>query len=112
VREFIRNYSVCQRNKIEHLHPAGLLQPLDVPHTNWADIAMDFLEGFPIAAGKPVVIEVMSQNWMMHCWASMGSLYRSTWLERRREPSSKIRQVEITYHPNLPYLEISYRIWR
>jgi hypothetical protein len=25
VREFIKRYTVCQRNKSEHLHPAGLL---------------------------------------------------------------------------------------
>lgn len=31
VREFIQSCVVCQRNKTDHLHPAGLLQPLDVP---------------------------------------------------------------------------------
>jgi hypothetical protein len=33
VREFVKGCSVCQHNKSEHLHPAGLLQPLDVPST-------------------------------------------------------------------------------
>ncbi|WVZ76339.1 hypothetical protein U9M48_024322 [Paspalum notatum var. saurae] len=45
--EFIRGCLVCQRNKTEHLHPAGLLQPLPVPTEIWSDIAMDFVEGFP-----------------------------------------------------------------
>ncbi|KAF8650207.1 hypothetical protein HU200_064063 [Digitaria exilis] len=31
VREFVRGYTTCQRNKSEHLHPTGLLQPLAVP---------------------------------------------------------------------------------
>ena len=31
VRDFIRSCSVCQQNKNEHVHPAGLLQPLPVP---------------------------------------------------------------------------------
>ncbi|CAL4917571.1 unnamed protein product [Urochloa decumbens] len=31
VRDFVRGFAVCQRNKTEHLHPAGLLQPLPVP---------------------------------------------------------------------------------
>jgi hypothetical protein len=31
VREFVKGCSVCQRNKTEHLHSAGLMQPLDVP---------------------------------------------------------------------------------
>jgi hypothetical protein len=32
VRNFMKGCFVCQRNKTEHHHPAGLLQPLDVPH--------------------------------------------------------------------------------
>jgi len=47
VREYIRGCLVCQRNKTEHLHPAGLLQPLDIPSMVWSDISMDFMEGFP-----------------------------------------------------------------
>jgi hypothetical protein len=31
VQNFVRACATCQRNKSEHLHPAGLLQPLDVP---------------------------------------------------------------------------------
>lgn len=46
VREFVRGCSVCQRNKSEHLHPAGLLQPLPVPSEVWAYISMDFIEAF------------------------------------------------------------------
>lgn len=30
VQEFLRTCT-CQRNKTTHLHPAGLLQPLEVP---------------------------------------------------------------------------------
>jgi len=52
VRDYIKGCAVCQRNKTEHLHPAGLLQPLEVPSSVWADIAMDFVEGFPRASGK------------------------------------------------------------
>lgn len=52
---------VCQRNKSEHLHPAGLMQHLDVPSSTWSDIAMDFVEGFPKVGGKSVVLTVVDR---------------------------------------------------
>jgi len=52
-------YAVCQRNKTEPLHPTGTLQLLDVPHAVWANIAMDFIEGFPKVDGKSVVLTVV-----------------------------------------------------
>jgi len=61
VREFIRWCLVCQRNKTEHLHPGGLLQPLDVPSMVWSDITMDFVEGFPKVGGKSVVLTVVDR---------------------------------------------------
>jgi hypothetical protein len=56
VKDFIKSCTVCQRNKSEHLHPAGLLQPLEPPGSVWADIAIDFVEGFPRVGGKSVVM--------------------------------------------------------
>jgi hypothetical protein len=44
VQEFVRACVVCQKNKREHLHPAGLLQPLGVPSTVWSDVTTDFME--------------------------------------------------------------------
>jgi hypothetical protein len=32
VRDYMRTCEVCQRNKTEHLHLVGLLQPLPIPH--------------------------------------------------------------------------------
>jgi hypothetical protein len=51
VRDFVRRCSACQRNKTEHLHPTGLLQPLTLPDAMWTDIAMDFIVGFPKVGG-------------------------------------------------------------
>jgi hypothetical protein len=59
VKEFVRNCATCQCYKGEHLHPAGLLQLLDVPSSIWADVAMDFVEGFPRVNGKTVVPTVV-----------------------------------------------------
>jgi hypothetical protein len=38
---------VCQRVKVEHQRPAGLLQPLKVPEWKWEEISMDFIVGLP-----------------------------------------------------------------
>jgi hypothetical protein len=51
VRDFMHVCATCQCNKTGHLHLAGLLRPLEVPSVVWADIAMDFIEGFPRQVG-------------------------------------------------------------
>ncbi|WVZ96604.1 hypothetical protein U9M48_042220 [Paspalum notatum var. saurae] len=61
VRDFVQACVTCQRNKTEHLHPAGLLQPLDVPTQVWSDIAMDFIEGLPKVHGKSVILTVVDR---------------------------------------------------
>ena len=61
VTDYVRSCVVCQRRKTEHLHPAGLLQPLELPSSVWADIAMDFVEGFPRIGGKTVVLTVVDR---------------------------------------------------
>ena len=61
VKEFIKGCSVCQRNKTEHLHPGGLLQPLSVPSEVWSDISMDFIEGFPKVGDKSVILTVIDR---------------------------------------------------
>ena len=38
----------CQQVKVEHQHPAGLLQPLPVPEWKWKVISMDFITGLPM----------------------------------------------------------------
>lgn len=61
VQEHVSACSVCQRNKTEALHPAGLLQPLEVPSQVWADISLDFIEGLPRVNGKSVILTVVDR---------------------------------------------------
>ena len=37
----------CQQIKVEHGHPAGLLQPLPVPKWKWEIVSLDFITGLP-----------------------------------------------------------------
>jgi hypothetical protein len=61
VLDFIRACVTCQRNKSEHLHPMGLLQPLDVPSIVWDNVAMDFMEGFPHINDKSIILTVVDR---------------------------------------------------
>ena len=61
IKEFVQGCAVCQKNKTEHLHPAGVLQPLPVPSEVWTDIAMDFIEEFPKVGGKSVILNVVDR---------------------------------------------------
>jgi hypothetical protein len=61
VRDYVCTCEVCQRNKTEHLHPLGLLQPLPIPHQVWSDIAMDFIEALPKVGGKFVILTVVDR---------------------------------------------------
>ena len=59
VGEFVRSCATCQRNKMETLHPASLLQPLPIPSCIWADVSLDFIEALPKVHGKSVLLTVV-----------------------------------------------------
>jgi transposase InsO family protein len=61
VSDFVQGCITCQRNKTEHLHPAGLLRPLPILMAVWSDVAMDFVEGLPRVAGKTVILTVVDR---------------------------------------------------
>ncbi|XP_024018502.1 uncharacterized protein LOC112090730 [Morus notabilis] len=45
--DYVSRCLTCQEVKAEHKHPAGELQPLDVPEWKWEHITMDFVVGLP-----------------------------------------------------------------
>jgi hypothetical protein len=61
VQEFVQSCEVGQRNKTEHLHLAGLLQPLPIPHQVWSDIVMDFIETLSRVRGKSILLIVVDR---------------------------------------------------
>jgi hypothetical protein len=75
VKDYVRSCVVCLRNKSKHLHPAGLLQPLELPSLVWADIAMDFMQGFPRVGGKSMVLAVVGRFSMYTHFILLGHPY-------------------------------------
>ena len=47
VASFVSKCLTCQRVKVEHHRPAGLLQSLPVTKWKWDHVTMDFVTGFP-----------------------------------------------------------------
>nr|KYP59641.1 Transposon Ty3-I Gag-Pol polyprotein [Cajanus cajan] len=52
VAQYIATCLICQKAKIEHQKPVGMLQPLDIPKWKWDSIAMDFVVGLPRTTHK------------------------------------------------------------
>jgi hypothetical protein len=75
VKDYVRSCVVCLHNKSKHLHPAGLLQPLELPSLVWADIAMDFMQGFPRVGGKSMVLAVVGRFSMYTHFILLGHPY-------------------------------------
>ena len=61
VLDYIKQCDVCQRYKIDHQKPAGLLQPLPIPTQVWTDISMDFIDSLLSSKGKTVLLVVVDQ---------------------------------------------------
>jgi hypothetical protein len=47
VAAHVAHCDICQRVKVEHQRPVGLLQHLKVPKWRWEEISMDFIVGLP-----------------------------------------------------------------
>jgi hypothetical protein len=47
ITEYVAICDSCQRIKVEHQRPAGLLQSLQIPQWKWDEIGMDFIVGSP-----------------------------------------------------------------
>ena len=48
VTQFVLKCLTCQKVKIEHQKPGGLLQSIEIPQWKWDDISVDLLGGLPM----------------------------------------------------------------
>ena len=44
---YVSKCLTCQKIKAEHRHPAGELQPIELPEWKWDEITMHFVVGLP-----------------------------------------------------------------
>ncbi|KAG9450237.1 hypothetical protein H6P81_010202 [Aristolochia fimbriata] len=51
VKQFVVACTICQKVKVDHSSPVGLLQPLPIPEQVWEDISIDFVDGLPPSGG-------------------------------------------------------------
>ncbi len=47
IANYIARCMECQRVKVEHRHPVGLLQPLLIPEWKWEVVTIDYITALP-----------------------------------------------------------------
>ena len=52
VSEFVTKCMMCQKVKVEHQVPLGLLHLIKIPEWKWDRITMDFVVGLPVTERK------------------------------------------------------------
>ncbi len=57
----VRQFQVCQTQKPSRQLPAGLLQPLPIPHRPWSHIAIDFITDLPKSNGHTIILTVIDR---------------------------------------------------
>ncbi|GMJ00914.1 hypothetical protein HRI_003760600 [Hibiscus trionum] len=61
VFQFVGNYQVCQRMKVDSLTLAGLFQPLLIPQQVFEDISLDFITRLPKSNGNESIMMVIDR---------------------------------------------------
>ena len=61
VELYVKTCLVCQQDKVEQSHPAGLLEPLPIPSRPWESVSMDFITCLPKSEGKGTIIVVVDR---------------------------------------------------
>jgi len=88
----------CEKAKVRHQRPSGLLQPLDIPQLKWDSIVMDFVTHLPRAvqshdAAWVIVDRVTKSTHFLHVnlrmsMAKLAQLYLKEIVRLHGVPSS------------------------
>nr|GEY20097.1 hypothetical protein [Tanacetum cinerariifolium] len=61
IKQHIRQCDTCQRYKPELVPYSGLLQPIPIPTSVWAEISMDFIDVLPMSKGRTVIMVIVDR---------------------------------------------------
>ena len=61
VESFVKQCEICQKSKHPHTHPAGKLQPLQIPASAWQGLPTNFIEGLPKSDSCEVIMVVVDR---------------------------------------------------
>ena len=59
ISEYVSKCLTCQKVKVKHQVPSGLLNPLPIPQWKWDNITMDIVSDFPLTQRKYDVVWVI-----------------------------------------------------
>jgi hypothetical protein len=62
VAHFIARCMECQKVKVEHRHPTGLLQPFPIPKWKWEVVTIDFIRKLTMKTRKHASIMVVVEK--------------------------------------------------
>ena len=59
IERYVHGCDLCQRIKVQHHVPRGLLNPLEQPKANWTHISYDFIMDLPYSRGFNVILVIV-----------------------------------------------------
>src|SRR5271170_3411715 len=62
IERYVQGCDLCQRVKVQHHTPRGLLKPLEQPTANWTHISYDFIMDLPISRGFNAILVVVDRR--------------------------------------------------
>jgi hypothetical protein len=61
IRRYVQSCDRCQRTKLQHKSPSGLLRPLPIPTDLWRSISLDFIVKLPTSNGFNSILVVVDR---------------------------------------------------